>query len=428
MPLFAYTAKDRSGQAVSDELQAGSRKEALRHLQARGLKPLKLTERAAKAKPRAKAAKPKGSAKPATAKSSVGGLSFSRSGGKIKYARAHRLPFLQALYDLTSSGLSAGEAIRLLANRIKEPTLKGLSGEIWDRLSEGDTLSHALQDFPAVFDESTVSLLQAGEATGNLNDTLARLIEHLNEQRELRRQLGNALAYPLFMTVVATGVILFFLFFLLPRLQSLLSALGGELPWSTQLLVSSSDFALKYGLFVVIGLVVLGISFWRWRMTEAGRRVTDQWSLRIPLLNTFVQSQTVLSFSQTLSVLLENGITTVDALRMTEKQVANRIHRDAFDEATDRIMEGESLSQALPDTGCFPDLVLDQLAVGENTGNIVPSLKKIATSYRRMVSDQLNTFTKVIASGVLLSVFLFVGFIAYAMVSAIFTLSSSFSM
>ena len=306
--------------------------------------------------------------------------------------------------------------------------MRGLSGEIWDRLSEGANLSNALTDFPAVFDESTVSLIQAGEATGNLNDTLERLIEHLTEQRELRRQLTNALAYPIFMTVVATGVILFFLFFLLPRLQGLLDALGGELPWSTQLLVMTSDFALKYGLLVVAGAIVGGISFWRWRVSEAGRWVTDQWSLRIPLLNTFVQSQTVLAFSQTLSVLLENGITTAEALRMTEKQVQNRVHRAAFDTAIDRIMEGESLSQSLPETGCFPDLVLDQMAVGENTGNVVPSLKKTAITYRKLISNQLNAFTKVLASGVLLSVFVFVGFIAYAMVSAIFTLSSSFSM
>jgi type II secretory pathway component PulF len=141
-----------------------------------------------------------------------------------------------------------------------------------------------------------------------------------------------------------------------------------------------------------------------------------------------VQSQTVLAFSQTLAVLLENGITTSEALRMTEKQIANRPHRAAFDAATDRIMEGESLSQALPATGCFPDLVLDQLAVGENTGNIVPALQKIAIGYRRSVSSQLNTFTRVIASGVLLSVFIFVGFIALAMVSAITSMSSSFSM
>ena len=169
------------------------------------------------------------------------------------------------------------------------------------------------------------------------------------------------------------------------------------------------------------------ISFWRWRASDAGRLVTDRWALRIPLLGDFIQSQTVLAFSQTLSVLLENGITTADALRMTEKQIQNRVHRAAFDEATDRILEGEPLSAAIERTGCFPDLVLDQLAVGENTGNVVPSLQKSAATYRRMISSQLNTFTKVIASGVLLSVFLFVGFIAFAMVSAIFTLSSSFS-
>ncbi len=421
MPRFAYTARDRAGQAVADELEAPSRKDALRRLQARGLQPLKLAEQTATSSRKAK--KPQ-TPKPAAPASTP---TPPRRSGKIKFTRAHRLPFLQAVYDLTSSGLSAGEAIRLLATRLKDPVLKGLSSEIWERLSEGANFSRALVDFPQVFDESTVNLIQAGEATGNLNDTLARIIEHLTEQREMQRQLVNALAYPIFMTVVACGVILFFLFFLLPRLQTLLDALGGDLPWSTALLVGTSDFALKYGVVVVVGAIFLLISAWRWRVSEAGRIVSDRWLLRLPLIGPFVQSQTVLAFSQTLSVLLENGITTAEALRMTEKQIGNRVHRAAFDDATDRILEGESLSQALPGTQCFPDLVLDQLAVGENTGNVVPALKKIAISYRRQISAQLNAFTKVIASGVLLSVFLFVGFIAYAMVSAIFSLSSNFS-
>ncbi len=424
MPRFAFTARDRSGQAVADELEAPTRKDALRRLQARGLQPLKLDERSSAA-PR-KAKKPKPAAVATTAPRDEATTS-TRPRGKVKFTRKHRLPFLQAVYDLTSSGLSAGEAIRLLATRLKDPVLKGLSTEVWERLSEGANLSRALVDFPQVFDESTVNLIQAGEATGNLNDTLARIIEHLTDQREMQRQLGNALAYPIFMTVVATGVILFFLFFLLPRLQSLLNALGGDLPWSTALLVATSEFALKYGLVVLAGIAFLAVSFWRWRATEVGRVVTDRWLLRAPLFGPFIQSQTVLAFSQTLSVLLENGITTAEALRMTEKQIQNRVHRSAFDAATDRILEGESLSQALPGTGCFPDLVLDQLAVGENTGNVVPSLKKTALTYRKHISSQLNTFTKVLASGVLLSVFLFVGFIAYAMVSAIFSLSSNFN-
>jgi type II secretory pathway component PulF len=134
----------------------------------------------------------------------------------------------------------------------------------------------------------------------------------------------------------------------------------------------------------------------------------------------------VLEFSQTLSVLLENGITASEALRMTERQIDNRVHRKAFDLAIDRVLEGEALSAALARTDCFPDLVLDRLSVGENTGNVVPSLKDIAKSYQAQISKQLNLFTKVIASAILGFVFVFVGFIAVAMVMAVLQVSSSF--
>jgi general secretion pathway protein F len=125
-------------------------------------------------------------------------------------------------------------------------------------------------------------------------------------------------------------------------------------------------------------------------------------------------------------VLLENGITAADALRMTERQIENRVHRRAFDGAIDRVLEGEALSSALTRTGCFPDLVLDRLSVGENTGNVVPSLKDIAKTYQKRISRQLNLFTKVIAGVILTGVFIFVGFIAVAMVMAVFQVSASF--
>jgi len=342
--------------------------------------------------------------------------------------RRERLDFLQALYDLTTSGMSAGESVRLLSQRIKEPALRVLCAGLWEKLSEGAPLSRAMADYPAVFDSSTVNLIQAGEATGSLNDTVARLIAHLTEQRELRRQLLTALAYPCFMVVVAGGVILFFLFFLLPRLQTLLTSLGGKLPLATKLLIGLSDFALHYGLFVIIAAVVGAVSFWRWRATEAGRVQTDAWLLKLPLVGPFVVSQTVLALSQTLSVLLENGITAAEALRMTEKQIANRVHRAAFSTAIGRVLEGEALSVAFARTGCFPDLVLDRLSVGENTGNVVPSLKQIATAYQKLISNQLSMFTKVIASSVLMGVFIFVGFIAFAIVSAVFQVSASFKL
>ncbi|HYP17472.1 MAG TPA: type II secretion system F family protein [Opitutus sp.] len=421
MPRFTYTARDRSGAAVADSLEAANRRDALRVLAARGLQVLSASEQTVNAK---RAAAKRG------AGASVEGATNTADPrtAATQLNRKLQLPFLEALYDLTSSGLSAGEAIRLLSMRIKEPRLRVLCRSLWERISEGAPLSRAMADLSAVFTTETINLIQAGEATGSLNDTLLRLITHLNEQRELRRQLLSALAYPVFMVFVASGVILFFLFFLLPRLQTLLTSLGGELPLSTRLLVGISQFALHYGVFLAIGLIFGAIAFWRWRQTEVGRAASDAWLLRLPLVGPFIVAQTVLAFSQTLSVLLANGITAAEALRMTERQISNRVHRRAFDEATGRVLEGESLSLALGRTGCFPDLVLDRRSVGENTGNVVPSLRDIARSYQKIVSNQLNVFTKVIASGVLLLVFVLVGFIAFAIVAAVFKVSGSFKL
>ncbi len=416
MPRFAYSARDRAGTSVTDVLEAPSRRDALRLLVTRGLQVGTISEQSGG--PGRAVAKKGAAGKP-------GRRALLSSSREVVPARRDRLTFLQALYDLTTSGLSAGESVRLLSQRIKEPALRVLCTGLWEKLSEGAPLSRAMAAYPDVFDGSTINLIQAGEATGSLNDTLARLISHFTEQRELQRQLLTALAYPTFMVFVAGGVIIFFLTFLLPRLQDLLHSLGGKLPTSTRILIGTSQFAIHYGLFVAGFLVFVAASFWRWRATEAGRATTDAWMLKIPLLGEFIVAQTVLAFSQTLSVLLENGITASEALRMTERQIGNRVHREAFKTATGRVMEGEALSLALTRTACFPDLVLDRLAVGENTGNVVPSLKQVAQAYQKQISTQLSFFTNIIATSVLLCVFIFVGFIAFAIVSAVFQASQS---
>jgi type II secretory pathway component PulF len=424
MPVFDYKARDRSGQAVESSIEAQTRKDALRLLSARGLAVSAVTEPASAAAATAKAASRKKASQLPAPVVEIGAAPRPRD--DVQPRRADRLPFLESLHELTSSGLSAGEAVRLLSIRIKEPRQRLLAEGLWTRLSEGAPLSRAMAAFPEVFDSSTVNLIHAGEATGSLNETLGRLIEHLVEQREMRRALMSALAYPIFMVFMSGGVILFFLFFLLPRLQTLLTSLGGKMPVSTQILISFANFSLHYGWVIAIAAVIAGFSLWRWRATEAGRVKSDALLLRLPLIGPFIVSQTVLSFSQTYGVLLANGITAAEALRMTERQIDNREHRQAFDIAIARVLEGEMLSSALARTGCFPELVLDRIAVGENTGNVVPSLRDIANGYQKLISRQLNLFTKVIASSVLAGVFIFVGFIAFAIVSAVFQVSASF--
>ncbi|MEY4488912.1 MAG: hypothetical protein RIQ79_1420, partial [Verrucomicrobiota bacterium] len=160
--------------------------------------------------------------------------------------------------------------------------------------------------------------------------------------------------------------------------------------------------------------------------TSAGRLAADELALRLPIVKGYAVRSSVLNFAHTLAVLLENGITTAEALRLAEKTIANEAVRARLREATDRVLEGESLSLALGRTGIFAPLLLDRLAVSEQTGNLAPGLRDIARSCRNDLDRWLNTFTKSISAGVLVVAFSFVAFIAYAIVSAVFQVSASF--
>jgi len=409
MPSFRYTARDAAGQLVEASLESNSRRDALRVLASRSLQPVRLEEVGVS-----------GVKRTASANTSRG------TTGRVKFTRAEHLPFLQAVHELTASGLSAGEAVRLLSVRLKEKTLRALSGAVWESLSEGRPLSQALEQIPQTFDRQTVSLISAAEATGNLNEVLQRLIEHYTEQKEMRQKLVTALVYPFFVCFLAFGVILFFVFFLMPRLQGLLASLGGKLPAATQLLVSSAQFMVRYGIIIIPLIGVALIAIWRWRLTEPGRRAIDAWMVRFSLPRSFILETTLLNFTQVLAVLLENGIPTAEALRLTERTVANRTVQAGLHLATDRVLEGESLSNSLAKTGYFPDLLLDRLAVGESTGKLAPCLRDIARNYAAQHTRRLHALTNIISTAVLLFAFSFVGFIAYAIVSAVLQVSASF--
>ena len=175
MARFAYTALDRAGKSVAADLDAPSRKDALRLLAARGLQVVSVAESGGPGK----SAKPKS---PAGAASAEAAPLFGPARSATAPRRADCLPFLQSLHDLITSGLSAGEAVRLLSIRIKEPRQRTLSANLWEQLSEGAPLSRAMANIPDVFDPSITNLIQAGEATGSLNETIGRLIDHLSEQ------------------------------------------------------------------------------------------------------------------------------------------------------------------------------------------------------------------------------------------------------
>ncbi len=406
MPSFTYTAKDSQGAASDGSIDAPSRREALRRLQTRGLRPIKVEEVGA-------------------ARRETEGPS-AKGGAEEAPTAAECLPFLEAMADLVRSGMSAGESLRLLSLRLQKSRLRNLCAGIWAKLSEGQSLSGAISSYPAVFDGQTINLIAAGEATGNIRDVLERLITHFTEQAEFRRKLIAAMAYPLFICFVAVGVVIFFVLFLLPRLQTLLNSLGGKLPLSTKMLMWFAEVFVVVGPILVVAAIAAVIGIYQWRKTDEGKIASDALLLKTPLAGAFVMRVSVLSFCHTLAVLLENGITTAEALRLAEKTAPNRAMRAQMRAATDRVLEGESLSRALARTGYFPRLLLDRVAVAEQTGNLAPGLRDIARSYRAELDRWLGTISQTISASVLIAAFSFVAFIAFAIVSAVFEVSSSF--
>lgn len=412
MPRFLVTTREPDGQISHGEVEAPTRRDAARTISGRGARPLAINE--------ASERRPPGTVASAEIPRPSSGA------GSARWTRRQRLPFLAALLRLVSGGLSAGEAVRLLALRLQDPALRGLAAHLWEQLGQGRSLSQAMAGLPEVFDHQTVSLITAGEATGNLREVLGRLLKHFQTQREMQRQLLAAMAYPVAVCLLAFGVILFFLFFLLPKVQGLLNALGGRLPPATQVLMIGAEALLRYGPFL-LGALAFGVVFWwRWRKTTAGRAASDRLLLRLPLTGTYARHMAVLNFAHTTAILLENGITPAESLRLSERTIANVPLREGLHHAVDRVLEGESLARALGRTNLYPPLVLDQLAVGEQTGNLAPSLRTIADDYQVEISHWLRGVMRIVSSALLVGAFTFVAFLAYAIVSAVLQISQSF--
>lgn len=405
MPNFHYIARDAHGAEVRGRLEAASRKQALAQLRARQLTPSRLDEGAG-----------------APAESGAPGVFGSDA---KRFRREHALPFLRALMGLVNSGVQTADGVKLLSRRLSDPALRGLAGALWEQLSQGRSLSQAMLAQGAVFDDSTVHLIEAGEATGRLGGVLERLVADMEERAEIRSRLIGAMAYPAMIVLMAVVVLLIVLFFVMPRIEMLLSSLHGQLPLSTRLLMGLANFTLHYGWFFALVGVTAASIFWTWRRKPEGRLATDRWLLKVTGVGSFLVANDALRLTQTLGLLLENGISTLPALAMTERTIQNRVFRAAFADARAKIAEGAAISAALAGTGFLPALSIDVLAVGETTGNIVPSLKDVARDFRKQIGKAVGVFIGVISYGALLVAAAFVGLLAFGIISAVFQISSS---
>ncbi len=404
MPRFSYLAADASGAPAKGVVEAADRRAAARRLVAQGLLVSRLEE-TGEAAPVAEG----GADHPV--------LHRPRPFGVHPAAFA----FARGFFDLHEGGMPVGDAVKLMSVRVSEPALKALCRGLWSDLSEGMPLSAALARRPAVFDESVVHLVAAGESSGGLAPVMERVLRSYETREALRARVLGALAYPVFVCLLATAVLAMFVFVIMPRMEGMMRALGGEFPWPVRALMASAVVAVKgaplFALLAAFGAHRLR----RARRDPASRLAQDAFALRLPMAGKALLHAEAARVAELLSTLLGSGVNAAQALRLAEKPVANAALRARFTEARRRVNDGSAISTALGTTGLFEDEDIDLAAVGENAGTLPRAFASVAERRRRALDASLNRMVRVL-TGVFLG--FAVGLVFFCLVSIVTTIMS----
>jgi type IV pilus assembly protein PilC len=449
--VFRYVAKTRGGVRKEGTLEAADVRSAAAALARQGLIPISVKDGGAggggaekalvparkapapAAKPAAPAPKPAAAAKkaPVPAKKPAGDgvkpgwFKFEkRKGGRAKMKTGELLMFSKELSDLLASGMTLGNALHSLANRKTGRGQDEIVTSLRDEIVGGASLSAALGQWPETFPSLYVSMVRAGEASGQLPSVLARLVAHYERIQAAREKVSMALVYPIIVAVVGVGAMIFMMVFVIPKFSQIFEELGGTLPLPTRILIGLSGATVKYGWALALGAVALWFLLRRVFRTPAGRAWKDRTLLRMPVAGNIIRASSFAGFANTLGTLLANGVQVLQALDIVEKTVDNTVIAGAIRDVRDKVTDGSSISRPLAQSGVFPQLLTDMLAVGEESGDMSGSLSHIGRRYEDELDRSVKMFTTILEPVMMLFIAVGVGFIAISMLLAVFELTS----
>jgi len=337
---------------------------------------------------------------------------------------AQLVMFTEELSELIEAGLQLEPALKIMEGRKEESPVKRVAAMLREQVREGVPFSRALRSVGG-FSELYCNLVAAGETSGSLAEILQRQAEYLTMMSELRRKVVSALIYPSIVFSAAIVLIGIFLVFLVPQLSSLLSRSGQQLPLITRLLVGTSEFVAHWWPLLAGGAVALALLFRALVRTPAGRNWWDDIQLRLPLVGNVLLARFFTQLLQTLATVVQNGVPLLSGLKLLEGSTENTHLRRILAQASAIVGEGGSLSRALSKSPIFPSAMIDILAVGEQTGEIAAALKRAAKKYDHELSTRIAHLTTLIQPAIILLVGLFVGLIAYSMITGILSSISS---
>jgi len=375
MATYRYRAATASGQLRTGVLEGNSRTDALERLKRLGLMPIEAVETAAR----------------------------SSRAGAIRTNSAMRQGIANALGELAvllNAGLALDRALSVCVDNLTRPGLKAVFAKLRDRVRHGTSLSRAMMETDGVFPPMASAMAEAGEASGKLDESLSRLAETLDRAEALRQTIVSSLVYPALLLIIAVGVILVMLLFVVPQFEDLFSDAGAKLPFMTQMILAASHLVKSYGLIGCLTMVVAGIATARWIKQPRIRRRVDRRLLDLPLLGAVLRKAETARFARTLGSLLNGGVPLPAALTIAQRSLSNVHMAEAIDRVSSGLKQGGGLSGPLAATGLFPPIAMSFLRTGEETAQLGLMLNRLADVLDREVRTAIQRLISVMTPAI----------------------------
>ena len=331
------------------------------------------------------------------------------------------LLFTGELADLLEAGMTLGQALGALANQGDEGSAQRLvCKDLTDRIVNGEAFSEAVKHHPKTFQPLYGNMIKAGESSGAMIEVLRRLVDHYERNDNIRSKVKGALIYPCIVLSLGVVGVIGALVWIIPLFEKVFASMGGSLPLPTRILIGMSDAVIGYGWLMALG--VFGVAAWfrKWVATPSGRIKFDGWKLRLPLIKSIVANGIYASLAFTLKTLLSNGVNVLNALRIAEETCGNAVIGAALSNARKRVTDGTSISGPLAQSGAFPRMMTDMLAVGERAGNMTASLEHIGMRYEKDMNRSIAAFTTALEPILIVGVAVVLGFVVLAILMAVF--------
>jgi general secretion pathway protein F len=401
MGTFSYRAKDRKGALIEGVMDAENPAAATSRLQAMGYFPLDVADVGTKRK----------------ASFNLSALRRPRIGDVAST--------LRQMADLIGSGVPLVRALAVVSEQASNEQLQQILADINQDVTSGDSLAQAMAKHPRIFSKLHCSMVRAGEMGGMLGGVLERLADFAEQEEELRSKIWASLAYPLVMIGAGSVAIVVLVTVVIPRITKIFDSIGQALPTITVVLIALIDFIQAYWWALLGGGAALAVGLYNVARTEDGRLFIDRTLLRAPLLGGIIIKREIAKFARTLGSLLKNGVTILTALEIVADTMTNRVVQREVAGIPTEVTQGRGVSRTLQGSKIFPPVVVNMLAVGEETGHLDDALLRIADSYERQVDRSLKTLVSLIEPLIIVVMAAIVGFLVIAMLLPIFSIDVS---